>query len=1051
VTPPVISVVSAASVTSSQETIAWTTDEPATSQVEYGLTTAYGSQTMLDSSFVTAHSQTISGLLPGTAYNYRVKSPDAAGNLSASANFTFTTPPLLPPPTAGLIGYWPFDEGSGNTTADRSGNNHNGALTNSPAWTTGKVGNALRFDATDNLIDTDDPRVVIGSEFDVSKLPFTLSAWINVVDFNDYRAILSKRDSPDPSAWRFDWGFNLGSGTNYLAGKSQVSFGAPPTNTWTHVTIVAGLTDTKFYLNGTLAQAAGPFEMGTGVTANTVIGGTGEKGPLGDNDPFKGMIDEVRIYDRALSIAEVEQVYRFAGDSTPPVITNVSASGLTAAGATITWTTDELADGQVDSGTTTSYGQNTPLNPLMALDHSFGLSGLSASTMYHFSVKSKDAAGNVATSKDFTFTTLAPPAPPTTGLIGYWAFDEGRGNTTADSSGNRNTGYLSHSPKWTTGKIGKALRFDATHNKNDGDNNDGDGNKDDGNKDDDENPRVIIGSKFDVSKLPFTLSAWINPADFKDNRTIFSKRDSYKPSKMRFDWGLGLRTGSVYLAQPDSSVRFKYGPPASAWTHLTVVATKMDTKLYVNGTLQQTLGAFDLGSGLKANTVIGGTGESSERDDNDPFNGMIDELRVYDRALSASEIQLVYQFAGGVTPTGPPKIEFVRIPAPPGSVLPSGVAIISLRVGDRVVTEAEMPASRPIQSGRIYVEVDGSVTAGISMANLNPQDAVVSFHFTTNEGIDFGQGSFTLYANRQISALLTEAPFSGPTSMQGTLTFSSSVPISVVVLRGLINERSDFLLSTLPVIDPGAMATGTIIPHIADGGGWRTEVVLVNPTDLPLAGSLQFLGSTFNYQIAVRGAVRFPTQGKAPKTQIGSVRITPRNGSIAPSAFEIVSVANHGVTVSETNVPAFPAGSAFRMYVKSSGVPGRTGSIQTTLSIVNPEQSPVTVNMELNKMDGASTGLSASVNLGPGGQLSEFVSDLFPRMPSAFQGALRLTATSPVSVIGFRATYNGDGDSLISATLPSNEAIVPSSSNMLFPYIASGSGFTTEIILFGPR
>src|SRR5207247_978749 len=157
---------------------------------------------------------------PGTGYNYRVKSLDAAGNLATSANFTFTTPPLLPPPTVGLIGYWPFDEGTGNTTADRSGNNHNGTLTNNPVWTTGKVGNALRFDATDNLIDDDDPRVMIGSEFDVSKLPFTVAAWINVVDFNDYRAIFSKRDSPYPSAWRFDWGFNKDSGTNYLVGKT---------------------------------------------------------------------------------------------------------------------------------------------------------------------------------------------------------------------------------------------------------------------------------------------------------------------------------------------------------------------------------------------------------------------------------------------------------------------------------------------------------------------------------------------------------------------------------------------------------------------------------------------------------------------------------------------------------------------------------------------------------------------------------------------------------------------------------------------------------------
>jgi len=342
------------------------------------------------------------------------------------------------------------------------------------------------------------------------------------------------------------------------------------------------------------------------------------------------------------------------------------------------------------------------------------------------------------------------------------------------------------------------------------------------------------------------------------------------------------------------------------------------------------------------------------------------------------------------------------------------------------------------------------VTAVISMANPNSQDAVVSFHFTTKEGIDFGQGSFTLNATRQLSALLTEPPFSGDTSMQGTFTFSSSVPISVVALRSVSNVRNEFLLSALPVIDLGANSTGAIIPHIADGGGWQTEVVLMNTADFPLFGTVQFLGSTFDYQIAVRGTVRFLTQGKERRTQIGSARIIPRNGGVTPSAFGILSFASDGVTISETNVSALPAGSAFQMYLESSSAPGLAGSIQTTLSIVNATQSLVTVNMELIKIDSAPTGFFASLNLAPGGQVTKSVSDHFPGMPAAFQGALRLAATAPVSVIGFRAIYNDGGDSVISATSPSNEAIGSGSSDMLFPYILSG-GFTTEIILFGPR
>src|SRR5262249_4839009 len=138
-----------------------------------------------------------------TTYNYRVKSRDAAGNLATSSNFTFTTTAATstpaPPPssptsvTSGLVDYWKFDEVSGTVAADSTGTN-NGTLTNGPVWTTGKVGRALQFNATDNGNDSDDPRVVVGKDFTLS-LPFTLSAWVNPTDFNDYRGILSKRDS----------------------------------------------------------------------------------------------------------------------------------------------------------------------------------------------------------------------------------------------------------------------------------------------------------------------------------------------------------------------------------------------------------------------------------------------------------------------------------------------------------------------------------------------------------------------------------------------------------------------------------------------------------------------------------------------------------------------------------------------------------------------------------------------------------------------------------------------------------------------------------------
>ena len=97
-----------------------------------------------------------------------------------------------------------------------------------------------------------------------------------------------------------------------------------------------------------------------------------------------------------------------SNDTTPPAISSVSTTSLTASGTTIDWTTNEASDSQVEYGLTASYGSATTLNPTMVSSHSAPVSGLAANTLYHFRVRSRDAAGNLATSGDFTFITFVP-------------------------------------------------------------------------------------------------------------------------------------------------------------------------------------------------------------------------------------------------------------------------------------------------------------------------------------------------------------------------------------------------------------------------------------------------------------------------------------------------------------------------------------------------------------------------------------------------------------------------------------------------------------------
>jgi hypothetical protein len=94
-------------------------------------------------------------------------------------------------------------------------------------------------------------------------------------------------------------------------------------------------------------------------------------------------------------------------DTTPPTIKNVLASSETETGVVITWTTNEPGSSQVDYGKTTEYGL-TATSDELATAHSLTLSGLEPNTEYHYRVKSKDEAGNEASSADYSFATAVP-------------------------------------------------------------------------------------------------------------------------------------------------------------------------------------------------------------------------------------------------------------------------------------------------------------------------------------------------------------------------------------------------------------------------------------------------------------------------------------------------------------------------------------------------------------------------------------------------------------------------------------------------------------------
>jgi sugar lactone lactonase YvrE len=401
-------------------------------------------------------------------------------------------------------------------------------------------------------------------------------------------------------------------------------------------------------------------------------------------------------------------------------------------------------------------------------------------------------------------------------------------------------------------------------------------------------------------------------------------------------------------------------------------------------------------------------------------------------------------------------VGYARVQPTNATSTPAGVAIFGLRQNNILISETSVPASALVKSGRLYAQLGGTVNTGVAIANVNDMPAEISFYFTGPNG-DSGLRSVTIGPRSQISAFLNESPFGGIAPFEGSFTFSSSLPVGVTALRGLINERSEFLMTTLPVVELSmpALAAPVSIPHFAAGGGWTTQIVLVNPTDLPMAGTLEFrdqagspavvtigglTNDSFTYSLPPRGGQRFVTADVGATTATGSVRLLRAGGGTAPAASVVFSFRRNGVTVTESGVPVIPASSSFTLYAEMSGnfAGGAPGSIQTGIAIHNPSDAATVVTLG-----------SETLVVPARGQVAKFLHEIpgFSIVPP-FQGAIRISSLSPVSIVGLRGRYNERGDFLVT-TLPALGNATGSTGEVVFPHFAEGGGYTTQFVLIG--
>ncbi len=271
-----------------------------------------------------------SGLLATTSYTYRVRATDAAllmGPYTGEVSVTTGSVTLI-----GLLAAYGFDEGTGSATLDGSGRGNSGTLTGGATWATGRSGSAVAFNGNT-------AKVALPTSLDIATLPFTIEAWVNPSDYSDWHVIFSKRTSYSAAGMRLDVGLAPTTGRIYLAGggTSLTSTTAPPLNTWTHVAVVADVSGTRLYIGGELRETLSAVTLGNAAGAAVNLGITGD-----NQDAFAGLIDEFRLYTRALTTSEIQvdmntPVNAPTGptDTTPPTVSlTAPAPGATLNGVT---------------------------------------------------------------------------------------------------------------------------------------------------------------------------------------------------------------------------------------------------------------------------------------------------------------------------------------------------------------------------------------------------------------------------------------------------------------------------------------------------------------------------------------------------------------------------------------------------------------------------------------------------------------------------------------------------------------------------------------------
>lgn len=187
----------------------------------------------------------------------------------------------------------------------------------------------------------------------------------------------------------------------------------------------------------------------------------------------------------------------------------------------------------------------------------------------------------------------------------------------------------------------------------------------------------------------------------------------------------------------------------------------------------------------------------------------------------------------------------VQVTPDPGNSTPVGAGLFGYSPAGTLVTETGVPSATPTTRARIYLDRSGGHNTGIAIAAPSGNAVPVTLNAYMTDGVTpVGGTSFNLNGNGHDAKFANEYIAGIPDGFTGVLDISSPTPFVALTLRGLVNTRGDFLLTTFPIADFTRPApTPIVFPQVADGGGYKTQFIFMSTSGSASTVTLNFFDS----------------------------------------------------------------------------------------------------------------------------------------------------------------------------------------------------------------